>query len=137
MEQFQLLDEQLSNLILRFGFLDVEDLPFATAEEYDKAPIDIHTQTHQEQQQQYRLDLCLVDPRRLQSLSQKTPTPAPTLTGRSATAFSQTARSSLTTKPKKAGRTVSFAPAAVSPSYNSRADAGSARPVSGVASALA
>ncbi|KAF4423008.1 hypothetical protein CFRS1_v001030 [Colletotrichum fructicola] len=37
MEQFQLLDEHVSNLILRFGFLDVEDLPFATAEEVENA----------------------------------------------------------------------------------------------------
>ncbi|KAK2743214.1 IBR domain-containing protein [Colletotrichum kahawae] len=37
MEQFQLLDEHVSNLILRFGFLNVEDLPFATAEEVENA----------------------------------------------------------------------------------------------------
>ncbi|KAF5491900.1 hypothetical protein CGCS363_v010854 [Colletotrichum siamense] len=37
MEQFQLLDEHVSNLILRFGFLDVEDLPFATSEEIENA----------------------------------------------------------------------------------------------------
>ncbi|KAF4818845.1 hypothetical protein CGCSCA5_v004819 [Colletotrichum siamense] len=37
MEQFQLLDEHVSNLILRFGFLDVEDLPFATAEAVENA----------------------------------------------------------------------------------------------------
>ncbi|KAF6820765.1 IBR domain-containing protein [Colletotrichum sojae] len=37
MEQFQLLDEDVANLILRHGFLDVEDLPFATAEEVENA----------------------------------------------------------------------------------------------------
>ncbi|KAJ3959774.1 hypothetical protein N0V92_003588 [Colletotrichum tropicale] len=71
MEQFQLLDEHVSNLILRFGFLDVEDLPFATSEEVENAAaLALQMAAPEElieiaqQQQQYRLDLCLVDPRR-------------------------------------------------------------------------
>lgn len=37
MEEFQLLDEDVASLILRYGFLDIDDLQGATAEEVENA----------------------------------------------------------------------------------------------------